>query len=107
LDARPGVAPAPALTGLLDRQSLAEMADKLARREEPSDVTDRGHERRGGLHVDAQATRAGLRRVFQTSADRTTALGPRLNHYNFSRPHGALSHKPPGSRLTNVARHYS
>ncbi len=46
-------------------------------------------------------------RVFQTSADRTAALGPWLNHYNFKRPHGALSHKPPGSRLTNVARNYS
>ncbi len=45
-------------------------------------------------------------RVFQTSADRTAALGPWLNHYNFKRPHGALSHKPPGSRLTNVARNY-
>ncbi len=46
-------------------------------------------------------------RVFQTSADRTAALGPWLNHYNFKRQHGALSHKPPGSRLTNVARNYS
>ncbi len=46
-------------------------------------------------------------RVFQTSADRTAALGPWLNHYNFKRPHGALSHKPPGSRLTNVARNYN
>jgi transposase InsO family protein len=40
-------------------------------------------------------------RVFQTSADRTTALEPWLTHYNFTRPHGALSHKPPGSRLTD------
>lgn len=46
-------------------------------------------------------------RVFQTSADRTAALEPWLKHYNFSRPHGALSHKPPGSRLTNVARNNS
>jgi transposase InsO family protein len=46
-------------------------------------------------------------RVFQTSAERTAALQPWLKHYNFSRPHGALSHKPPGSRLTNVARNYS
>jgi transposase InsO family protein len=40
-------------------------------------------------------------RVFQNSAERTTALGPWLTHYNFTRPHGALSHKPPGSRLTD------
>ena len=45
-------------------------------------------------------------RVFQTSTERTTALKPWLNHYNFTRPHGALSHKPPGSRLTNAPRNY-
>jgi transposase InsO family protein len=46
-------------------------------------------------------------RVFQTSTERTTALKPWLNHYNFTRPHGALSHKPPGSRLTNAPRNYT
>jgi len=46
-------------------------------------------------------------RVFQTSAHRTAALQPWLNHYNFTRPHGALSHKPPGARLTNAPRNYS
>jgi transposase InsO family protein len=46
-------------------------------------------------------------RVFQTSAEHTAALEPWLNHYNSSRPHGALSHKPPGTRLTNAARNYS
>ena len=45
--------------------------------------------------------------VFQTSAHRTAALQPWLTHYNFTRPHGATSHKPPGSRLTNVPRNYS
>ena len=44
--------------------------------------------------------------VFQTSAHRTAALEPWLVHYNFTRPHGALSHKPPGSRLTNLPRNY-
>lgn len=43
-------------------------------------------------------------RVFQTSAQRTAALAPWLTHYNFKRPHGALSHKPPSSRLTNAPR---
>lgn len=38
-------------------------------------------------------------RVFQTSAHRTAALQPWLTHYNFTRPHGALSHKPPSTRL--------
>jgi transposase InsO family protein len=46
-------------------------------------------------------------RTFQTSAERTAALQPWLTHYNFRRPHGALSHKPPGSRLTNVAGNYN
>jgi transposase InsO family protein len=46
-------------------------------------------------------------RVFQTSAHRTTALEPWLIHYNFNRPHGALSHKPPGSRLTNAPGNYN
>jgi len=45
--------------------------------------------------------------LFQNSAERTAALQPWLVHYNFTRPHGALSHKPPGSRLTNVAGNYS
>jgi len=45
-------------------------------------------------------------RTFQTSAERTAALQPWLTHYNFTRPHGAISHKPPGSRLTNVAGNY-
>jgi transposase InsO family protein len=46
-------------------------------------------------------------RVFQTSAERSAQLEPWLIHYNFTRPHGALNHKPPGSRLTNLARNYS
>lgn len=45
--------------------------------------------------------------VFQTSAHRRAALAPWLTHYNFKRPHGALSHKPPGTRLNNVPRNYS
>lgn len=46
-------------------------------------------------------------RVFQTSTERTAALQPWLTHYNFTRPHGALSHKPPGTRLTNAPRNYT
>jgi transposase InsO family protein len=42
--------------------------------------------------------------IFQTSRDRTAALQPWLLHYNFTRTHGALGHKPPGSRLTNLPR---
>jgi transposase InsO family protein len=46
-------------------------------------------------------------RVFHNSAERTAALSPWLTHYNYTRPHGALSHKPPGSRLTNLPRNYN
>jgi transposase InsO family protein len=47
------------------------------------------------------------RRVFATSAERSAALEPWLMHYNFNRPHGALGHKPPGSRLTNAPGNYT
>ncbi|HEX8743093.1 MAG TPA: integrase core domain-containing protein, partial [Thermoleophilaceae bacterium] len=45
--------------------------------------------------------------VFGTSAERTAALPRWLDHYNFRRPHGSLGHKPPGSRLNNVAGNYT
>ncbi len=41
-------------------------------------------------------------RAYSSSAERTNALTSWLDHYNFRRPHGSLSHKPPGSRLTNA-----
>jgi transposase InsO family protein len=46
-------------------------------------------------------------RVYATSEERAQALPPWLNHYNYKRPHGSLSHQPPGSRLNNVSRNYS
>jgi transposase InsO family protein len=46
-------------------------------------------------------------RIYANSTERTAALAGWLNHYNFIRPHGALSHKPPGSRLTNLLGNYS
>jgi transposase InsO family protein len=48
--------------------------------------------------------------IYGSSAERTAALPGWLTHYNFTRPHGSLSHKPPGTRLhelTNLARNYS
>ena len=47
------------------------------------------------------------RRVFATSAERTAALPSWLKCYNWRRPHGSLGHRPPASRLTNVAGNYS
>jgi transposase InsO family protein len=46
-------------------------------------------------------------RLYANSAERTAALDAWLDHYNFTRPHGSLSHKPPGSRLTKAPRNYS
>jgi transposase InsO family protein len=37
--------------------------------------------------------------IYRDSHQRTTALTVWLDHYNFRRPHGALSHQPPVSRL--------
>jgi transposase InsO family protein len=51
--------------------------------------------------------RWAYRRTYNSSAERTRALKPWLLHYNFTRPHGSLSHKPPGSRLTNATRNYN
>ena len=39
--------------------------------------------------------------------ERTAALRPWLEHYNYTRPHGSRSHKPPGSRLTKAPRNYN
>lgn len=48
--------------------------------------------------------------IYGSSSERTAALPGWLNHYNYNRPHGSLSHKPPGARLrelTNVAGNYT
>ena len=36
------------------------------------------------------------------SAERTAALPGWLDHYNYRRPHGSLSHQPPASRLQQL-----
>ncbi len=40
--------------------------------------------------------------IYATSAQRTTALSGWLDEYNWRRPHGSLSHKPPGTRLREL-----
>jgi transposase InsO family protein len=48
--------------------------------------------------------------IYRSSAERTRALSGWLGFYNWRRPHGALSHKPPGARLNelnNVVGSYS
>jgi transposase InsO family protein len=49
----------------------------------------------------------GRGRLYANSTERTKALNPWLNHYNFRRPHGSLGHKPPGSRLTKAPGNYT
>jgi transposase InsO family protein len=46
-------------------------------------------------------------RVYGSSAERTGWLPRWLDHYNYRRPHGSLSHRPPASRLTDVVGNYS
>jgi transposase InsO family protein len=42
--------------------------------------------------------------IYRDSHQRTTALSVWLDHYNYRRPHGALSHQPPASRLAQLTR---
>lgn len=49
--------------------------------------------------------------VYPSSAHRTEELQPWMYHYNFHRPHSAVAHKPPITRLgfegNNVVRNYT
>lgn len=49
--------------------------------------------------------------VYPNSAHRTEELQPWMYHYNFHRPHSAVAHKPPITRLgfegNNVVRNYT
>jgi transposase InsO family protein len=45
-------------------------------------------------------------RIYGSSSERTAALAPYLERYNFRRPHGSLGHQPPATRLTNLVGNY-
>jgi transposase InsO family protein len=50
--------------------------------------------------------------IYRNSRERTAALPGWLDHYNYRRPHGSLSHQPPASRLhqltgNNLVRSYT
>jgi len=48
--------------------------------------------------------------IYASSTERARTLPGWLTHYNFTRRHGALSHKPPAARLNelnNLARNYN
>jgi transposase InsO family protein len=40
--------------------------------------------------------------IYRDSDQRTAALSVWLEHYNCRRPHGALSHQPPATRLAQL-----
>jgi transposase InsO family protein len=42
-------------------------------------------------------------RLYATSDERSATLPAWLNHYNYRRPHGSLSHQPPATRLEQRA----
>jgi transposase InsO family protein len=44
--------------------------------------------------------------LYGTSAERTAALAGWLAHYNFTRRHGALGHKPPAARLAEMEQRH-
>jgi transposase InsO family protein len=46
-------------------------------------------------------------RLYVTSDERAQTLPLWLNHYNYSRQHGSLGHRPPATRLNNVSRNYN
>jgi transposase InsO family protein len=52
--------------------------------------------------IQTMLRRWAYARPYSSSAERTATLGAWLNHYNYTRPHGSLSHKPPASRLTKA-----
>jgi transposase InsO family protein len=39
---------------------------------------------------------------YQNHYQRAAALGPWLEYYNIKRPHSALGHKPPATRITQT-----
>jgi transposase InsO family protein len=45
-------------------------------------------------------------RIYTTSQERSSTLPTWINHYNYRRPHGSLSHQPPATRLNNVPGNY-
>lgn len=46
-------------------------------------------------------------RIYGSTAERRSALGPWLEHYNLRRPHGSLAHLPPASRVNNLVENYT
>ena len=41
-------------------------------------------------------------RLYRSSAERRSQLGPWLSRYNYRRKHGSLGHRPPAARLSEL-----
>ena len=46
-------------------------------------------------------------RIYGSSRERTRALGPFLERYNFRRPHGSLGHQAPATRINDLVGNYT
>jgi transposase InsO family protein len=46
-------------------------------------------------------------RIYGSNQERRDALNTWLTHYNYKRPHGALGHQPPATRINNLVGNYS
>jgi transposase InsO family protein len=46
-------------------------------------------------------------RIYGSTAERRSALGPWLEHYNFTRPHGSLGHRAPATRVKDLVGNYT
>jgi len=46
-------------------------------------------------------------RIYGSTAERRSQLDPWLDHYNFTRPHGSLNHRPPATRVNNLMENYT
>ena len=57
--------------------------------------------------IQTMLTEWAYARLYATSDERANTLPLWLNHYNYRRPHGSLSHRAPDTRLNNVARNYN
>ena len=44
--------------------------------------------------------------IYGNSAERTAALPGWLTHYNFTRRHGSLGHRPPAARLAELEQRH-
>ncbi|MEJ7785726.1 MAG: integrase core domain-containing protein, partial [Solirubrobacteraceae bacterium] len=60
------------------------------------------HQRQGRALIRTMLGGWAYGAIYSSSAERTAALSGWLTVYNWSRPHGSLAKKPPGTRLAEL-----